>query len=245
VESALASPYNGESAYSRWFNRSTGSLPGMGEAGGGSPRSSSPNWARHDFDYNDDGVVDNEECETEPPALPLLTPFCALPSPSPSSLSLSRLLPCTQLVTREFCGRSRYVAGKDFGVKATGHRKLNPETFGAGEMEEWDEDEEWTPRRVFEAMEADQQRRELLLPQHVPGICHMVAEYAVSPHEPWRLHWNVLVLGVVVYSCIQVPYMAAVEPFSQATLLDYLVDLVFVRRPAPRSPTFVQSNCAC
>ncbi len=124
------------------------------------------------------------------------------------------------------------MAGKDFGIKATGHIKLDHKAFGNSEADAWKEAEEWTPRKVFEALEADQERRELLLPSQVPGLCHKVAEYAVSPHEPWRLTWNVLVLGVVVYSCIQVPYTASVKPFSPATPIDYLVDLVFVRRPA-------------
>ena len=73
---------------------------------------------------------------------------------------------------------------------------------------------------------------EKLLPTHAPGPCHAVVEYAVSPLEPWRLQWNVLVLGVVIYSCIEVPYVAAVTPHADTSLISYLVDLIFVRCPA-------------
>ena len=81
--------------------------------------------------------------------------------------------------------------------------------------------------QVFDRLEIDLNERALLLPKRLPGPCHAVVEYAVSPHEPWLLRWNVLVLGVVVYSCIQVPYAAAVTPLAEATIISRLVDLIF------------------
>ena len=139
--------------------------------------------SRHDYDYNNDGIVDNEE----------------------------------------------YVVGHDTGIKADGVTEMDLNTLmGVAESD----DGAWSPREVFLAMEKDQEEHETLLPDHVPGPCHAVAEYAVSPLEPWRLQWNVLVLGVVVYSCIEVPYAAAVTPYAETSLISYLVDLIFVRRPA-------------
>ena len=140
---------------------------------------------RDKFDFNNDGVVDNEE----------------------------------------------YIAGMEQGITSPeGDTVLNMAPKG----DDWkDEDVEWTPRTVFDALEARQEAEKLLLPQVVPGFCHAVAEYAVSPLEPWRLQWNVLVLGVVLYSAVQVPYTATFKPLAQSDLLDYLVDLIFVRHTQP------------
>lgn len=134
---------------------------------------------RHKYDYNFDGIVDNEE----------------------------------------------YLAGHDTGIEVQGHSSIDLTKIVADD----DGEETWHPRQVFDKLEEARQADAQLLPDQVPGICHTVIEYAVSPLEPWRLSWNVLVLGVVVYSCIQVPYDAAVQPLVGASLLDFLVDLIFVR----------------
>eukprot|EP01045_Picozoa_sp_COSAG04_P053192 COSAG04_NODE_23097_length_344_cov_0.632653_1_plen_81_part_01 len=51
--------------------------------------------------------------------------------------------------------------------------------------------------------------------------------YAVSPQESWRLRWDLVVLVMVIYSSIIVPYDAAFQSGKEPTTLDNLVDIAF------------------
>ena len=51
--------------------------------------------------------------------------------------------------------------------------------------------------------------------------------YAISPNDPWRMRWDVLVLGLVIYSCFTVPYDATFRPNWAGDNWVYLTDGIF------------------
>jgi hypothetical protein len=65
------------------------------------------------------------------------------------------------------------------------------------------------------------------LANYAPTFVQKILLYAVSPQEPWRLRWDLLVLILVIYSSIIVPYDAAFRPDKAKTYLDTLVDFTF------------------
>lgn len=65
------------------------------------------------------------------------------------------------------------------------------------------------------------------LANYAPTFVQTVLMYAVSPQEPWRLRWDLLVLVLVIYSSIIVPYDAAFRPDKDPANLDQLVDAAF------------------
>ena len=65
------------------------------------------------------------------------------------------------------------------------------------------------------------------LANYAPTFVQKVLDYAVSPQEPWRLKWDLMVLILVIYSSIMVPYDAAFRPDKEMTLYDWAVDLTF------------------
>ena len=54
-----------------------------------------------------------------------------------------------------------------------------------------------------------------------------ILNYAVSPQEPWRLRWDFIVLLLVIYSSVNVPYTSAFQPSQDVATLDALVDVAF------------------
>jgi hypothetical protein len=62
---------------------------------------------------------------------------------------------------------------------------------------------------------------------YTPTFVQTVLLYAVSPLDPWRLRWDLVVLVLVIYCSITVPYDAAFRPGKEATTLDKLADIVF------------------
>ena len=56
------------------------------------------------------------------------------------------------------------------------------------------------------------------------AFCHF---WSCSPQNEWRMRWDVLVLALVIYSCLLVPYNVAFKPLMGADLTDFFVTAVF------------------
>ena len=65
------------------------------------------------------------------------------------------------------------------------------------------------------------------LANYAPTFVQQILDYAVSPQEPWRLKWDLMVLILVIYSSIIVPYDAAFRPDKEMKFWDWMVDLTF------------------
>jgi hypothetical protein len=65
------------------------------------------------------------------------------------------------------------------------------------------------------------------LENYAPTFVQKILLYAVSPQEPWRLRWDSLILMLVIYSSIMVPYDAAFMPDKPKSTLNTLVDITF------------------
>ena len=97
-------------------------------------------------------------------------------------------------------------------------------TYGDELDAEWETEQGWSAKEVFDALEADTRS---IVPEAVPGVCADIMEYAVNPNEPWKKIWNSVVLAAVIYSAFEVPFSSAFRPEFEGSNFDYLIDLIF------------------
>ena len=63
--------------------------------------------------------------------------------------------------------------------------------------------------------------------QLLPPAVRAALDWSCSPQNEWRMRWDVLVLALVIYSCLLVPYNVAFKPLMGADLTDFIVTAVF------------------
>ena len=63
--------------------------------------------------------------------------------------------------------------------------------------------------------------------QMLPPAVRAALAWSCSPQNEWRMRWDVLVLALVIYSCLLVPYNVAFKPLMGADLTDFIVTAVF------------------
>lgn len=98
------------------------------------------------------------------------------------------------------------------------------ESPGGGDVTNWDKPQPWSTRDVFNTLEQDSTS---ILPDVVPGFLQQVADYAVSPNEPWKKIWNAVVLAAVLASAFMVPFESAFTPDSDGAWYDLVIDFIF------------------